>query len=145
MVSRSPQLPRLLPLLSGIGLLDTSAPAGAGTVRATHALSVSQSRAAVVLLQGLATHVIDVKPQPLTAELLARAPELAGEVGQQLLQLFQKQGVIDAAGMLVADPRQANWHAVVQESGIPGEQAGVARRLPLCSGPCLSVSQSVVC
>lgn len=95
------------------------------------------------MLQGLTTHVIDVKPQPLTAELLARVPELAGELGQQLLGLFRKQGVIDAAGVLVADPRQANWHAVVQESGIPGEQAGLAP--PGYHSHCASVCQSVLC
>lgn len=65
--------------------------------------------------------MIEVKPQPLTAQLLARAPELAGEVGQQLLQLFKDKGVTDASGMLVADPRQASWHAVVQESEIAGK------------------------
>lgn len=90
-----------------------------------------------------------MKPQPLTAELLARAPELAGEAGQQLLQLFRKQGVIDTAGLLVDDPRQASWHAVVQQSGIPGERvAGLAPRQAsealFCSGS-LSLFTSQCC
>jgi hypothetical protein len=73
-----------------------------------------------------------VVPQPLTEQLLARTPELAGEVGQQLLQLFKDKGVTDAAGMLLADPRQANWHAVLQESEIAGETAHMAVALHCC-------------
>jgi hypothetical protein len=126
---------------------NCTAPAGAGTVHCTCLNCHSKAVLLLPCVQGLTTHVIDVKPQPLTAELLARAPELAGEAGQQLLQLFRKQGVIDAAGLLVDDPRQATWHAVVQQSGIPGERVvcpchpGRLARLCFAQAPCLSVSQ----
>lgn len=37
------------------------------------------------------------------------------------MQLFKKEGVTDAAGMLTNDPRSATWHAVVRNSGVAGE------------------------
>jgi hypothetical protein len=72
------------------------------------------------LAQGLHTKVVEVPPQPLTAQLLARIPELSTDSAQQLLQLFTAAGVTDQQGMLVEDPRSAGWHKVVQNSGIPG-------------------------
>lgn len=74
------------------------------------------------LLQNLVTQVIDVEPQPLKPELLARAPELAGDVGLELIKLFKAKGVINASGLLTDDPRRSSWRAIVRESGITGGQ-----------------------
>lgn len=84
--------------------------------------SVPPSWCCCVLLQNLVTQVIDVEPQPLKPELLARAPELAGDVGLELIKLFKAKGVINASGLLTDDPRRSNWRAIVRESGITGGQ-----------------------
>lgn len=66
--------------------------------------------------------MVPVEPQPVTAKLLARVPELAGETGHKLVQLFKQHGIIDAAsGLLLANPRQSQWHGVLKDSGVPGE------------------------
>jgi hypothetical protein len=80
------------------------------------------SACCAVLLQNLVTKVIDIDPQPLTPELLARAPELADDVGLQLIKLFKAKGVINASGLLTDDPRRSNWRAIIRESGTEGAQ-----------------------
>jgi len=73
-------------------------------------------------MQGLSTHVIEVQPQPLTEALLTRVSELTQEAAKQLLALFTAQSLVDSSGLLVEDPRSTQWRAVVQQSGLSGEQ-----------------------
>lgn len=86
---------------------------------------------ACAIMQGLSTHVIELQPQPLTVALLARVSELTQEAAKQLLELFTAKGLVDPSGLLVEDPRSSEWRAVVQQSGLPGEQQ-------LCGGSSLN-------
>ncbi|WIA33969.1 hypothetical protein OEZ86_007064 [Tetradesmus obliquus] len=72
--------------------------------------------------RGLVSATLEVQPQAVTAAFLAgHMPELAaGGAAQQLADLLKQQGLLDAQGLLLHDPRGSDWRRVVTSSSIPG-------------------------